>query len=37
MDMAFWLADSITYHLWGKNLPAELTGNGGTCLNWTVV
>ncbi len=34
MDMAFWLANHITFCLYGKNKPAWLTGNGGNCLDW---
>ncbi len=34
MDMTFWLADSITWHLFGKEKPEWLTGNGGGCLRW---
>lgn len=37
MDMTFWLADNITYRLWGNNKPIELTGNGGNCLDWQTV
>ena len=40
MDMAFWLANQITYNLFGKvektnsYNEAGMTGNGGTCLKW---
>lgn len=34
MDMTFWLADNITYHLFGNDKPNWLTGNGGGCLKW---
>ena len=34
MDMTFWLADTITYNLWGSNKPEDLKGNGGGCLDW---
>lgn len=34
MDMTFWLADHITYKLYGKDKPEWMTGNGGGCLKW---
>jgi len=36
MDMAFWLANHLTYCLWGdKAKDMELKGNGGSgCLDW---
>lgn len=37
MDMTFWLADTITYHLYGDKKPKWLSGNGGSCLNWQAV
>lgn len=37
MDMTFWLADNITWHLYGKNKPKSLMGNGGGCLDWRVL
>lgn len=42
MDMAFWLADHITYKLWqgaqGDMAKAGLfKGNGGSCLDWKVI
>ena len=37
MDMTFWLADYITYCLWGKDKPEGLKGNGGGCLQWTAI
>lgn len=37
MDMTFWLADTITHHLYGKDKPEGLTGNGGGCLNWKAI
>ena len=37
MDMTFWLANSITTNLYGRNKPKWLTGNGGNCLEWLAV
>jgi hypothetical protein len=39
MDMTFWLADNITYHLWPERetRPEWLTGNGGGCLEWKAI
>lgn len=39
MDMTFWLADHLTYSLYGygKDLPKTLKGNGGKCLDWRVL
>ena len=37
MDMAFWLADTITYKLYDGKTPKNATGNGGTCLDWTTI
>ena len=36
MDMAYWLADHITYLLWPDKdkRPKWLKGNGGGCLEW---
>ncbi len=37
MDMTFWLADIITYHLYGYKKPKWLNGNGGSCLDWNSI
>ena len=37
MDMTFWLANSITFNLWGEKKPKWLTGNGGSCLEWKAI
>jgi len=38
MDMAFWLADTITAYLYdGVKKPDWLTGNGGGCLRWNTI
>ena len=37
MDMTFWLADTITYCLYGKEKPEGLKGNGGGCIEWGVL
>ena len=38
MDMTFWLAQAITDNLWpDKATRPKLTGNGGSCLNWTAI
>lgn len=37
MDMTFWLANALTYALYGKDKPEELKGNGGGscgCIDW---
>lgn len=36
MDMAFWLADSITYALGYKN-KKTLKGNGGSTIDWKCI
>lgn len=36
MDMAFWLADHITYALGYKN-KKTLKGNGGTTIDWKCI
>lgn len=36
MDMAFWLADHITYHLGYKNRKT-LKGNGGSTIDWKCI
>ena len=36
MDMAFWLADHITYCL-GYSKKKTLKGNGGTCIDWKCI
>lgn len=36
MDMAFWLADHITYALGYKNRKT-LKGNGGTTIDWKAI
>jgi len=37
MNMAFWLADALTGALFGKDGPAGLKGNGGSCIEWIVL
>jgi hypothetical protein len=37
MNMCFWLADHITYCLYGKALPKDLKGNGGNCIAWVSI
>lgn len=37
MDMTFWLADTLTWHLYGKTKPKGLKGNGGGCINWSIL
>lgn len=40
MDMAFWLADNITYCLYPNKAEREskkFTGNGGNCIDWRVL
>ena len=37
MDMAFWLADKITYYLYNGKTPKNAMGNGGTCLDWQTI
>jgi hypothetical protein len=36
MDMTFWLADHLTFALWGakKRTMKTFKGNGGSCLDW---
>lgn len=36
MDMAFWLADALTYAL-GYKKRKTLKGNGGSCIDWKAV
>lgn len=36
MDMAFWLADHITYSL-GYKGNKNLKGNSGSCLDWQAI
>lgn len=36
MDMAFWLAKTLSYYLWGKG-SKDYKGNGGKCINWIVI
>jgi hypothetical protein len=36
MDMAFWLADRITYALGYRNRKT-LRGNGGSCIDWKAI
>ena len=37
MDMAFWLADTITHYLYNGKTPKNANGNGGTCLDWQAI
>jgi len=37
MDMAFALADQITYKLFGNKRLKSFNGNDGSCLNWKVL
>ena len=38
MDMAFWLADHLTWRLWGeKAKDMAFKGNGGGCLDWQAI
>ena len=37
MDMAFWLADTITHYLYKDKKPKWLNGNGGSCLDWSSI
>ncbi len=38
MDMAFWLADTITHYMYPKKSQRKnMIGNGGTCLNWQTI
>lgn len=37
MDMAFWLANTITYHLYGNKKLKSFKGNGGSCLGWKAI
>ena len=39
MDMAFWLAEIISYQLWERDTspskrPKTYSGNGRTCIGW---
>lgn len=37
MDMAFWLANTITHELFNESERKHLTGNGGGCLNYQTI
>ena len=38
MDMAFWLADTITSYLqFTKKQKEKIQGNGGSCLDWQAI
>lgn len=37
MDMAFWLADHITYYLFKNKNKMKFKGNGGSCLDWQAI
>ena len=40
MDMAFHLADTITYGMYGSKKRAKIKtfkGNGGSCLDWKAI
>lgn len=36
MDMCFWLADRISYELWGSK-NKNYKGNGGSCIDWQAI
>ena len=36
MDMAFWLADHISYYLFEDD-KTDFQGNGGSCLDWRTI
>lgn len=37
MDMAFWLANHLTYYLYGNKPKKAFKGNGGGCIAWKVI
>ena len=37
MDMTFWLADRISWDLFGKKRRAGYAGNGGSCMDWQAI
>ncbi len=37
MDMTFWLADRITKELYKNDYPSWLSGDGGSCIEWSAI